>query len=413
MSSIMKTFRMGGVLITTPRRFAEHFSPGDFLRNREMAAGFARLQLEGLTPWHNYHGEILYEAVFRWDPDPNEPRKTAMLDGDTQDLLFMSAFREQVVRKKISTGKVALLSEKHWITGPGSYVQLDPILRNVEKGGENYKIYGGRIWRGSEVDNLKACMAGKCPDTLADVWDIAQKTQLPEEDRKKLFVILSAGYFLADKTVKACPITPEDAQAAYLRKPLQQVNAPVKTADGFVFPARDEPYMLLGDPPLSTSGILTITLRKLTAAPSAQGSRQKPALLLFGGQRVEILPGDYRYASFVDGQMVRIFDTVKENGPVRMERKGNVITLTENGILLKTVDCSDRSIVDFASDTDGNYMLLEPDRLDLSQYSTANLPTQRIVEIRIEGNKVMQLTNTGRILCNGYLQKGKYPTTLY
>lgn len=406
-----KPFQMAGVPITTPRRFAEYFSPGDFLRNREMAAGFARLQLEGLTPWHNYHGEILYEAVFCWDP--KEPCTESAPDGDTQDFLFMSAFLKKTVRKSLFTGKAEVLSEKHWVTGPESYLRLDRIWRIVENYGENHSIYGGRIgWRSSETKALMVCMTDTCPDTLAALWGVAQKTALPEEDRKKLFVILSAGYFLAGKTTEDCPITPEEAQAAYLRKPVRQTIAPIRTSDGFLFAASDMPYTLPENPPQSTSGILTITLRRLDAAPSAQGSWQQPAVLLCGSQRVEILPGDYRYASFVDGQLVRIFDTVKENGPVRMERKGNVITLTKNGVLLKTIDCADRSIVDFAADTNGNYMLLEPDRLDLSHYSTANLPTQKIVEIQVEGNKVMQLTNTGRVLCNGYLQKGTYPTTL-
>ena len=58
---------MGGREILTPKDFCNYYSPADLLRHRKMAAGFVRHQMAGLAPWHDYHAELCYKAVFQWD----------------------------------------------------------------------------------------------------------------------------------------------------------------------------------------------------------------------------------------------------------------------------------------------------------------------------------------------------------
>lgn len=60
----MGIFVMGGAQINGPLKFRRHFDPEDFLRSLELAAGFAYMQLRGLSAWDKYNSEVLYQSVF-------------------------------------------------------------------------------------------------------------------------------------------------------------------------------------------------------------------------------------------------------------------------------------------------------------------------------------------------------------
>ena len=60
----MEIFVIGGAQINGPLKFRRHFDPEDFLRSLELAAGFAYMQLRGLSAWDKYNSEVLYQSVF-------------------------------------------------------------------------------------------------------------------------------------------------------------------------------------------------------------------------------------------------------------------------------------------------------------------------------------------------------------
>ena len=400
MTQTKRQLRMGGREILTPRDFCTYFSPADLLRNREMAAGFARRKLSSLSPWHNYHGEMLFKAVFCWGDLYDRGIRDAGEDWEDYD--YASDFYVRLVRKDLKTGELQALEAQSLVTGPEFYRNVPGIWSNVKAG-----------WLSSECGALQKVMAESCPEALRKLWELAKETSLGERDREKLFMILAAGYFLAGKTLEGCPISPAEAQAAYLREAVQEHHAPVETEVGLIFAASDTPYEIPKTDLSSTSSIHAITLKKLIAAPSAQGATQKPVLLRLGEETVEIMPGDYRYASFIRGEMIRVFLVVKENGDLRMERKGDIISIVKNGRVQKTIDCTGRNVLDFGADLAGNYILLEPGNPDYSHFPGANiLPTTNIVEVDIRDNGVYLLNSRGRVTKNGQPILASYPTTL-
>lgn len=400
MAQMDHAFRMGGGEITTPWQFCEHFSPADLLRHREMAAGFARRQLSSLSPWHNYHGELLFKAVFCWEdlyergiPDSGE---------HWEERRYSSDFYEKTLRKDLDTGEEIVISCRSLVTGPEFYLNVPGVWRNVNS-----------LWLSRESAALRGILMEACPETLRQLWDLSAETGLPQTEQKKLFLILSAGYFLAGKTRADCPISPGEARAAWLRETVKTAQGPVETGNTLVFAASDTPYEIPRSPLQTTSSIHTIALKKLAAVPSSQGATQKPALLRLGTEEIKLMPGEYRYASFINGQMVRIFPVKKENGALSMERRGNSILMSRDGQLLKSIDCTGRDIVDFAGDTEGNYILLEENRVDYSHFPGANLlPTANIIEVNIREDDVYQLGHRGRVTKNGRLYPATYPATL-
>lgn len=400
MAQIKRQLRMGGREILTPGDFCRSFSPTDLLRNREMAAGFARRKLSSLSPWHNYHGEMLFQAVFCWGDLYDRGIKDA--GEGWEDHCYASNFYEKSLRKDLKTGALETLEAHSLVTGPEFYRTVPGVWSNVKAG-----------WLSSESSALKKVMAEACPGTLETLWTLAQNTDLPERDREKLFVILAAGYFLGGKSPEEYPITPAEARRAYLREAVQEAHLPVEREDSLIFAASDIPYALPLTDLTTTSSIHTITLKKLVAVPSAQGATQKPVLLRLGEETLEIMPGDYRYASFLRGKLIRVFPVAKEIGDLRMERRGNVILLTRNGVTLNTIDCAGREILDFGADKWGNYILLEPGNPDYSHFPGATgLPTANIVEVDIREDGVYLLNSRGRVTKNGQPIPTSYPITL-
>lgn len=397
-----KSFRMGGHEILTPMDFCIHFSPLELLRQREMAAGFARRQLAPISPWHNYHGEILFKAVFCWEDFYDRgPREK----GDGWEIhSYASDFCSKLIKIDTATGAETELEATGLVTGHGFYPDVPGIWRNVMS-----------MWSSTKVKMLKKDMEDDCPKLLEEVWNISRNTNLEEGRKERLFIILAAGYLLAGDMEMTHPITWEEARSAFLREEITEVHAPQETEGGLVFAAADKEYVMEQSSTTTTSSIFKITVKKLAAVQSAQGARSRPVKLRLGGEVIEIMPGDYGYASYIQGQAIRIFPTVKKNGSVVMERRGNSISLTKNGKPVETIDCTGRDILDFAADEAGNYILLEPGKADYSHFhriAVLSLPTKDIIQVEIRGNDVYTLNSYGRVTKNGQTIASNFPTSL-
>ncbi len=396
-----KSFRMGGHEILTPRDFCTHFSPAELLRQSEMAAGFARRQLAPASPWHNYHSELLFKAVFCWEDFYDRGVREKGEGWEVRS--YASVFCSRLIKIDTATGAGTELESASLVSGPRFYMDVPGIWRNVRS-----------LWLSTKVKSLKEAMDEDCPRLLEKVWDISRNTTLEERQKERLFIILAAGYFLAGDMDMSHPITADVAQSAFLREEIKKVHAPIVTQDGLVFAASDEEYAMEQSSMTTTNAISRITVKKLSAVQSAQGARSIPAKLRLGSEVTEIMPGDYRYASYIQDQTIRVFPAVKENGPVVMERRGNSIRLTINGTV-KTIDCTGRDILDFAADQAGNYILLEPGRVDYSHFPRAavpSLPTKDIIQVEIRGNDVYTLNSWGRVTKNGQMIASNFPTSL-
>lgn len=397
-----KSFRMGGHEILTPVDFCTYFSPSELLRQREMAAGFARRQLAPISPWHNYHGEMLFKAVFCWEDFYDRGTREK---GDGWEIhSYASDFCSRLIKIDTATGAGTELETTGLVTGSGFYMNVPGIWRNVMS-----------VWTSTKVKMLKKDMEVDCPQLLKRVWDISQNTTLEEGRKEQLFIILAAGYLLAGDMEMTHSITSEEARSAFLREEITEVHAPKETEEGLEFAASDEEYVIQQSSITTTSSIFRITVKKLAAVQSAQGARSKPVKLRLGDQVTEVMPGDYRYASYIQDQTIRIFPTVKKNGSVAMERRGNSISLTKNGEPVENIDCTGRDILDFAADEAGNYILLEPGKPDYSHFpriAVLSLPNEDVVQVEIRGNDVYTLNSYGRVTKNGQEIMANFPTSL-
>lgn len=396
-----KSFRMGGHEILTPVDFCTYFSPSELLRQREMAAGFARRQLAPISPWHNYHGEMLFKAVFCWEDFYDRGTREK---GDGWEIhSYASDFCSKLIKIDTATKTETELEATGLVTEHGFYMNVPGIWRNVWS-----------MWTSTKVKKLEKDMKVDCPKLLEKVWNISRNTALEEYQHERLFIILAAGYFLAGDMKMTHSIMSEEARSAFLREEITEVHAPKETKEGLEFAASDEEYVIQQSSTTTTSGIFRITVKKLAAVQSAQGARSKPVKLRLGGETTEIMPGDYRYASYIQDQTIRIFPTVKKNGSVAMERRGNSIRLTKNGDLVETIDCTG-DILDFAADEAGSYILLEPGKVDYSHFPGAavlSLPTKDIIQVEIRGNDVYTLNSFGRVTKNGQMIMANFPTSL-
>ena len=387
MIQLNKQFRMGGREILTPKDFCNCYSPTDLLRCRKMAAGFVRHQMAGLSPWHEYHAEVLYKAVFQWE----------ILTEDKQEFNEFHGLME---------------------TEPVDMAEFYLNVRGIWRSMEN-----SVRWISSECDALKNIVQvqKRTPflEVLNSLWSRVQGTDLKGEEREQVFMILSAGYFLSRKgldDLEECPISAKEIQLAFRGERMEETVGPQITADGLVFKASTTPYELPKSKITSTGFFVhTIEVKKIMAVQAVDGATDIPVKLKLGEELAEIMPGDYRYASFVNGEWIRIFPVRKEHDGVVMERKGNVIFVTHNDQVTQ-INCSKKEILDFDVDSEGNYILLEPKYADYSHFTQRQgmvdqLPTQNIVEVTIQKNQVYLLDKRGAMFENGELQK-QYPTSL-
>ena len=386
MIQLNKQFRMGGREILTPRDFCHYYSPTDLLRHRKMASGFVRYQMAGLSPWHDYHAEIFYKAVFQWNRLAEEKDVFNAVRGLSEvEPVDMAEFYLDV------PGIWSHVNTSRWISTECS--QLEMIMHNTYR--EQYLTI------------------------LSSIWKSVQETELKPEERERVFMILSAGYFLSRtglKDLEECTVSAKEIQLAFRGEYAEEIVGPQLTADGFVFKASKTPYELPKSKITSTGFILhTIEVKKITAIQANDGATNIPVKLILDDETVEIMPGDYRYASFVDGEWIRIFPVRKEHDGAIMERKVNMIFVTAQNQVTQ-IDCSKREILDFDVDSQGNYIILEPKYADYSHYSQktgvlSQLPSRNIIEISIRNDQVYLLDTKGSVFKNGVLQ-GSYPTSL-
>lgn len=364
----MKQFSMQGKAITGLMRFREFFSPEDLLRQRELAAGFLYQHYRFLSDTMLYHTEMFYQTVFLWTDE--------MRMGSPED--YCHAYWAEM--------EIAGFKKKNWV-----YERLQQPPRICSR---------------------------------SVLWQVAQATDFPEDDKSRLFCLLEAGYALAGKTPEDVPITPEQAKDAYLRH-AQPRN--VTCGEWLDFPeagdislnAREEPYRILlcQDSGMLTEG-QTITCRKLIAKPHVQGSVTIPVRLSVyrspedpKPQEVWFYPGDYRYGNFVGNRPV-FFHPISAETPVcKMERRGAKLHFKDKYGKYREFDCpsGDKEIVSFAPEQadSGWILLLRNLSVDDTFYTHRltdgyRMPKEHIVQVDFRGTECLLLDDNGFVHSNQY-----------
>lgn len=367
----MKQFMMQGRAITGPMRYREFFCPQQLLRSRELAAGFFIQQYRFLSDACLYHAEMFYFTTFN---------QTSMFD----------------------------------FSLPQEYCTDDRVLCNLSQ----YK-QKARLRAYFAQPEKKQC--------LKEFWQLSREADLPGDDQQRLFCLLTAGYGLAGKTLHDCPITPEQARAAYLR----QTADTTATDEGWmifdlssaiILPAKQAPYRILmgeGAEELLEQGSV-IEPRKIVAAPHVQGSKDVPVTLhLYAGrtdskpQEVRIAPGDYRYINFVGNVPVWLHPVSVETPSCRMQRMDNTLLAMDAQGNCRTFSCAGLEVIGFAPECeDVGWILLSELGIDYSAYSHrwtygSFLPDEEnpIVQVEFRGAECLLLDK------NGYVHSNLYPVS--
>ena len=353
----MKVFRMSGNPILSPSRFIAHFSPEDFLRSRELAAGFAFQQMRKMFLSRNdYCSALLAAAVFGWD------RLRRLTPHSPEDF-----FRKDL------------------------------------------KEIAGRGASAAEVPDRD------CMNLLTDLRVLARRTGLPEDDSARLFYLLGTGYLLAGKTLQQAPLTPELARAAYLKEPVSEDGPEawfIPAPDGEIrLPARTAPYRVLLDPEKAAARLSDgnpIRPRRLTAEPHRQGNRSVSVILeLYQGnaglppERVEIQPGDYRYLSFVGNIPFLLHPVSVKCDGACLSRRGDRLLLHSDG--QDRVYPAGQDVICLAPEKDAaGFVTVSPDGADYSRYSLRKmfepLISRGIVEVQIKDGVCYMLRDDGSVL---------------
>ena len=364
----MKQFMMRGKAITGPMRYRDFFSPRDLLEHRELAAGFFLQQYGWLSTASRYHAGIFYLAAFGREFAFSQPEQYGHDSG------VLCGFPQYRQRNQLRE-QFAL-----------------PQQRRL----------------------------------LDEIWALSRAADLPEEDWQRLFVLLAAGYSLAASNLAESPLSPAEAQQAYLR-----ISKSSQDSDGWlsfegdgtmVLPARQEPYRILmardGDELLEAGAV--ITPRKILAAPHAQGNLQIPVTLrLYSAAEdpdpleVGIAPGDYRYANVVEGHVVWVHPVSVQTPGCRMERLGGTLSVTDARGNCQTFSCAGLEIIGFApEDQELGWVLLSEHGADYSAYShrltygTA-LPDDRVPIVQAEFREAECLL----LDQHGYVHSNLYPVS--
>lgn len=374
----MKQFTMQGKAITGFMRFREFFSPGDLLRQRELAAGFLYQHFRFLSDVMLYHTEMFYQTVFLWTDE--------MRMGSPED--YCRAYWAEI--------EIPGFRKKDWV-----YERLQQPKRVCSR---------------------------------SVLWQTAQGTDLPEADRSRLFCLLEAGYALAGKTPEDCPITPEQAKDAYLRH-VRPRNVPggqwldFPESGDIYLNAREEPYRILlcRDPGILTQGH-TITCRKLIAMPHVQGSVSIPVRLSVclspedpKPREIRFYPGDYRYGNFVGNRPV-FFHPVSVETPVcKMERRGAKLRFRDKYGKYQKFDCpsGDQEIIAFAPEqADSGWILLLRNLSVEDTFYTHRMtdgyrmPKEHIVQAAFRGTECLLLDDKGFVHSNQYGTSSEKVTSL-
>lgn len=364
----MKQFMMGGKAITGPMRYRSFFTPRELLQHRELAAGFFLQQYGCLSTSSRYHAEMFYGAAFQ---------------------------------------RVFALSE------PEQYARNNEVLCGFPQ----YR----------QRNQLREHFALPHQRRLLDeTWTLSRAVDLPEEDRQRLFVLLTAGCSLAAKSLSACSLTPEEARRAYLRtaeRPLDDQGwLSFEGSGAMVLQARRAPYRICmandGVRMLETGAV--ITPRKILAAPHAQGNLQIPVTLrLYAGpedpdpREVQIAPGDYRYVNVVGGRPVWVHPVSMQTPGCRMERRGATLVVTDAHDVSRAFSCAGLDIIGFApEEQEAGWVLLSQYGADYSAYSHrltygAALPDERETIVQAEFRRAECLL----LDQNGYVHSNLYPVS--
>ena len=348
----MQQFIMNGKAITSLMRYREHFEPRDLLRCRELAAGFLMHHFAGINPRSLYHSKVFFMATFR------------------------QLFHYAVQSPELYRSNSSLLI--------GYNSQAVQLARNSLATEEEKRL-------------------------RESLWDLSRQTKLEEEDRTRLFLLLTAAYSLARRTLETCPLTPADAERAYLR----QEDAETAPSGWLVFDGKTEialrasetPYKVLmaqGARDLLAQGH-TITHRKITALPHAQGDTDIPLTLELytdpdsSPQRVHIAVGDYRWLNFVGNVPVHLHP---RSTPCRsLYREGNYLFSRH---LPQPLELKGLDLYGFGMKSSGDFILLTSDGVKYNHYSGKNqyffLPKTGIVEVAFRDAECLLLNCRGEVL---------------
>ena len=375
----MGIFVMGGAQINGPLKFRSHFDPEDFLRSLELAAGFAYMQLRGLSALDKNNSEVLYQAVFAGKGCLNAP-----LSGSADYLSQKLGAFSSMTLKAAELKAVRALGE-----APG----VKETLRSV--------------WDTAE--------AARGELAAAHVSDVAW-------EKTRLFLALSGGYFLARTAPAERPVSPAAAAAAYLKRPreLDSGRWLCLKAGTVTLAQRSESYRILMDEP-AMEGMIPGTELELCRVEAGNGS---VVLELHLGEfdthpvMLEIAAGDYRYFTLAGDRPVYLHPLEVKNGYYTMIRRGMDLYHGKHQALVQVAEVKD--IVDFAPEADGGgWITLGGDgKTDLSHYSKRAIPAARrlsgggCVQLVMEGKACRVLRSDGTVVSNLFDIHGRGLTVL-
>ena len=375
----MGIFVMGGAQINGPLKFRSHFDPEDFLRSLELAAGFAYMQLRGLSALDKYNSEVLYQAVFAGKGCLNAP-----LSGSADYLSQKLGAFSSMTLKAAELKAVRALGE-----APG----VKETLRSV--------------WDTAE--------AARGELAAAHVSDVAW-------EKTRLFLALSGGYFLARTAPAERPVSPAAAAAAYLKRPreLDSGRWLCLKAGTVTLAQRSESYRILMDE-RAMEGMIPGTELELCRVEAGNGS---VVLELHLGEfdthpvMLEIAAGDYRYFTLAGDRPVYLHPLEVKNGYYTMIRRGMDLYHGKHQALVQVAEVKD--IVDFAPEADGGgWITLGGDgKTDLSHYSKRAIPAARrlsgggCVQLVMEGKACRVLRSDGTVVSNLFDIHGRGLTVL-
>ena len=363
----MGQFKMKGMAITGPMRYREHFSPAELLWQKEVAAGFLYQHFRLLPDESMYHAEMFYLAAFMEEED--EP------------LIDFFSFR--------------------------GYYPVGVVSENMSDNSYLRKILLKQHFQDPKQQKL-----------MKDMWELSRKAAaLTPGEQNRLFCLLTAGYALAEKTVEQCPITPEDAQNAFLRKTGTEPEGAWLTfsnAGEIRLEARDTPYRVLmkqGARERMRAGA-DIVQRKIVALSHAQSSAGVPVTLWLyrdmedpAPRTVTIDVGDYCYANFVDTVPVFFHPAVQESAACRVEKTGRRILYT-NKLTGQSQQLESPAVepVGFAAEQNAaGWLLMYGGSLSDFAYSRKDndqLHRKDIVQVEFRGDECLLLDRFGTVYTN-------------
>lgn len=352
----MQIFTMNGMQITGPGRFQTCFCPTDFLRQRELAAGFAEAQLQLLSPAASFHSQMLYRAVFDWDSG---------IFGD--------------------------------ISSPEFYARQD-ILGVLDPKDKAFRKLTLQLWRLCQKTQLDPDRQAKLFCILLSGYSLAVRelSDVPLTPET------------AEAAYRRCP--------AAARK--SDFYHPIAPEGDIVLSAREAPYRFLLDTEKALSLLAEgagIRPRKLILQEHWQGgSGLSVTVELHSPNRdpeiLSLQPGDYRMMNFVGDIPVWLHPASVSVGDYTLLREKDSISLLRSGTELERISCAGREILSLALESAApgirpGFILADTDLVDYSRYT--DLDTHRpwlrrrgIVEVALRDRLYYLLHHSGTLYTN-------------